>query len=84
MAQNQYLVNSTDMTTVADAIRTKGGTSAPLAFPDGFANAVSAIQSGGGGADLANVDVYIADFTSSDELSVSIGAVDKYSRQVVS
>lgn len=38
----------------------------------------------GGGADLANVDVYIADFTDSGELSVSAGALDKYSRQVVS
>lgn len=53
MAQNQYLVNSTDMTTVADAIRAKGGTSAPLAFPDGFAAAIEAIQSGG--ADLFGV-----------------------------
>lgn len=53
MAQNQYLVNSTDMTTVADAIRTKGGTSAPLAFPDGFAAAIGAIQ--GSGAELFGV-----------------------------
>lgn len=35
-----------DLTAVADAIRTKGGTSAQLAFPDGFASAVQAIQTG--------------------------------------
>ena len=35
-----------DLTVVADAIRTKGGTSAQLAFPDGFVSAVQAIQTG--------------------------------------
>ena len=39
-----------DLTTVANAIRTKGGTSASLAFPSGFASAIAAIPSGGGGA----------------------------------
>ena len=34
--------------------------------------------------DLADVDVYIADFTDSAELSVLAGAVDKYARIVVS
>lgn len=33
-----------DLTTVADAIRTKGGTDAQLAFPDGFVSAVQAIE----------------------------------------
>ena len=33
-----------DLTAVANAIRTKGGTDAQLAFPDGFANAVAAIE----------------------------------------
>ena len=40
-----YLVNESDLTAVADAIRTKGKTSAQLEFPDGF---VSAIAAGGG------------------------------------
>lgn len=47
------LVDSTqldaDLTSVANAIRTKGGTSASLAFPSGFVSAVEAIPSGGGG-----------------------------------
>lgn len=46
---NEYLVNSADLTAVADAIRNKGGTSEALAFPDGFVDAVGAIQAGGGG-----------------------------------
>lgn len=46
------LVDSTqldaDLTSVANAIRTKGGTSASLAFPSGFVSAIEDIQSGGG------------------------------------
>lgn len=47
------LVDSTqldaDLTSVANTIRTKGGTSAPLAFPAGFVNAINAIPTGGSG-----------------------------------
>lgn len=42
-----YLTTDTDLTTVADAIRTKGGTSAALEWPSGFAQAISDIPSGG-------------------------------------
>lgn len=38
----------TDLTSVANAIRTKGGTSASLAFPADFVSAIAAIPSGGG------------------------------------
>ena len=38
----------TDLTSVANAIRTKGGTSAQLAFPADFVSAIAAIPSGGG------------------------------------
>lgn len=45
------LVDSTqldsDLTSVANAIRTKGGTSAQLAFPAGFVSAIGAIPTGG-------------------------------------
>lgn len=37
-----------DLSSVADAIRTKGGTSESLTFPQGFVDAVGAISSGGG------------------------------------
>ena len=42
----EYLTNTTDLTKVASAIREKGGTSAPLVYPDGFVSAVQAIQTG--------------------------------------
>ena len=38
-----------NLTTIADAIRAKGGTSDALVFPSGFVSAVQAIQAGGGG-----------------------------------
>lgn len=37
-----YVVRDTQLASVADAIRAKGGTSAPLSFPDGFVGAVQA------------------------------------------
>jgi len=76
----EYLVQGESITAVADAIREKGGTTAPLSFPAGMAAAVRNIQSGG---DLSSVDVYIADFTSNADLIVTAGAVDKYARIVV-
>lgn len=43
----EYLVQGESLTTVADAIREKGGTSEPLSFPAGMAEAVRGIPSGG-------------------------------------
>lgn len=42
----EYLATDTDLTAVANAIRTKGKTSAQLVFPGGFVSAVQAIQTG--------------------------------------
>jgi hypothetical protein len=77
----EYLVQSASLTSVADAIRERGGTTAPLSFPAGMAEAVRNIQSGS--ADLSSVDVYIADFTVPADLTVTAGAVDKYARLIV-
>lgn len=50
------LVDSTqldaDLASVADAIRTKGGTSSQLAFPADFVQAIEDIETGGGGFTL--------------------------------
>lgn len=77
----EFLVQGESLTEVADAIRERGGTTAPLSFPAGMAEAVRNIQSGGG--DLSAIDVYIADFTSNADLTITAGAVDKYARIVV-
>lgn len=42
-----YLTTDTDLGAVADAIRTKGGTSGQLVFPQGFVDAIDAISGGG-------------------------------------
>lgn len=49
-----YIASYADLTSVANAIRTKGGTSAPLAFPAGFVSAIAAISGGGGIPGIAN------------------------------
>lgn len=47
-----YLTNDTDLGAVADAIRTKGGTSGQLVFPGGFVDAIDAISGGWDAADI--------------------------------
>lgn len=49
-----YTVSGTDLTSIANAIRTKGGTSASLEFPNDFVSAIGNISGGGG---LTNVVV---------------------------
>ena len=41
-----YTVTDSELTSVASAIRTKGGTSASLSFPDGFVTAIGNISGG--------------------------------------
>lgn len=66
------LVDSTqldsDLTAVANAIRTKGGTSASLAFPSGFVDAIDAIETGGGGG--GKTYGLIAEYTVTESVSV--------------
>ena len=50
-----------DLTSVANAIRTKGGTSAELAFPSGFVSAIQNIPTGGGGGS-SDGDVIFLDY----------------------
>lgn len=45
---SKLTVEDTSLVAVADAIRTKGGTTDALVFPDGFVDAIGNIQSGGG------------------------------------
>lgn len=44
----KYKVTDAELTSIANAIRTKGGTSSDLVYPDGFISAISNIPSGGG------------------------------------
>lgn len=67
------LVDSTqldaDLTSVANAIRTKGGTSAQLAFPAEFVSAIEDIETGGGG-DSGTIE---SDFINLEYAIVTVG-----------
>lgn len=43
-----YLTTDAELASIANAIRTKGGTSASLVYPTGFITAINAISAGGG------------------------------------
>lgn len=58
-----------DLASVANAIRTKGGTSASLAFPQGFVDAVDAIQTGGGGIENALLDGSVSGAYTNSEIT---------------
>ena len=47
MANTEYRTTASELTSIADAIRTKGGTSSSLVYPNGFVNAIGNIQTGG-------------------------------------
>lgn len=44
----EYKTTDTEITSIADAIRTKGGTSEPLTYPNEFITAIQNIPTGGG------------------------------------
>lgn len=52
-----YLTTDTELTSIADAIRTKGGTSAQLVYPTGFVSAIEAISTGGGASKIFTVNL---------------------------
>lgn len=69
--EKKYLVKSADLTAVADAIREKGGTSDALTFPGGFADAIAAIQAGGGGEGGGNANMYSGTITFEQQTTVT-------------
>lgn len=58
----EYLTTGADLVSVADAIRSRGGTSAPLAYPSGFVSAIAAIPAGGGSEPTEVKDVNFIDY----------------------
>ena len=57
-----YLTTDTELTSIANAIRTKGGTSSSLTYPTGFVSAIDAIPTGGGGGGSVDGDVIFVDY----------------------
>lgn len=71
----------TDLTSVANAIRTKGGTSAQLAFPADFVSAIAAISGGGGlPVSVLNHETVTpsSDITKDNRLRLSLTPVTNY------
>ena len=58
---SNYIASDTDLTAVADAIRTKGNTQAALEFPSGFVSAIGNIPTGGGSS-VQQKDVNFFDY----------------------
>lgn len=58
-----YLVTDTELTSVANAIRTKGGTSASLSFPTEFVSAIENIPTGSASPTEKDVNFYDYDGT---------------------
>ena len=54
---SSYVVKDTELTSVANAIRTKGGTNASLTFPNGFVSAIGNISGGGSSSNLSTAEV---------------------------
>ena len=61
-----YIASDTELTSIANAIRTKGGTSASLVFPNGFVSAIGDIQTDGGGGNVPSLDVVFYDVLAND------------------
>ena len=78
-----YLTTDTELTSIANAIRTKGGTAASLTYPTGFVSAINAIPTGGGGGDeyqIQNnsgdyIDLFINNDGNIDSIALSDGDV---------
>lgn len=66
-----YLTDTTELTSIADAIRAKGGTSAALEYPTGYVTAIANIPSGGG------TDTSDATMTSGDQMLSGVTAYSK-------
>lgn len=68
-----YIATSADLTTVADAIRTKGGTSAPLVFPNGFATAIDNIPTGTPTLETKSKTYTATESQQTDQITPSVG-----------
>ena len=64
-----YTTDSDELTSIADAIRAKGGTSAALVYPTGFVSAINDISTGGG-----QLYIFVEGDTPGGNTDVSVGS----------
>ena len=65
----------TNLTSVANAIRTKSGGSSSLAFPSGFISEIGNIPTGGGGSTKAGVSMFMIESGGSYTMHVSYATI---------
>ena len=83
----KYQVDGDDLTAIANKIRSKGGTSASLEFPDGFKDAVDAIQTGitpTGTKNISTNGTHDVTNYASANVAVPASAVDSGTKQITS
>ena len=68
-------VDDTSLTSIAEAIRTKGGTTDQLVFPAGFISAIEAIEAGGGGRAFASGSFTLSADTTGYTITHNLGEV---------
>ena len=74
-------VDDSYITATANAIRAKHN-STDTYKPSEFANAIASIS--GGGTELNNTSVFIADYSTAENVITQAGVVDVYLRQITS
>ena len=74
-------VDNSYLTATANAIRAKNN-STDTYKPSEFANAIASIS--GGGTDLNNISVFVADYSAAEDVITQAGVVDVYLRQITS
>lgn len=88
-----YLTTDTELTSIANAIRTKGGTSASLTYPTEFVSAIEAIPTGGSGETYTvelQTDMKVLDWdtltlvTTSPEFHEGDGVIVQYTGPFIS
>ena len=72
---SEYIVTDSELISVADAIRRRGGTQEGLTWPTGYVSAINAIPSGGGGG---NIKVKEFNFTGEIETFIAPATSDYY------
>ncbi|MBR7042325.1 MAG: hypothetical protein IKI04_02365 [Bacilli bacterium] len=58
----KYYTSTEELTSIADAIRTKGGTNSSLVFPTGFVSAIQNIPTSSAPIEVAEKDVNFIDY----------------------
>ena len=74
-------VDNSYLTATANAIRAKNN-STDTYKPSEFANAIASIS--GGGADLNNISVFVADYSTAEDVITHAGGGDVYLTQITS